>query len=220
MNKESSNLARISTIIAVSVIVLGAYFVLTTPSTDKKKYKTESESAENDVEIGGDFELTNLDGQKENTSIFNQKYKLVYFGFTYCPDICPYALDVLSRTLVILDKYNIDVVPIFVTVDPKRDTPEVLKPYLKHFNEKIVGYTGSDEEIKKAADLYKVYYAISPRHDAPAKDYLVDHSSFFYFVGPDSKYIKHFSSSSEPMEIAEFIRQSINADNLDKNHKK
>lgn len=211
-NEESSHLARISIIIGLTVFIVGAYFFITTPPADKKKYKENQDIEE--VLIGGDFELTKTDGTRENTSIYSKKYKLVYFGFTYCPDICPSALNVISQTLSILDKYNIDIVPIFVTVDPARDTPQVLGPYLKHFHPKIIGYTGSDKEIRKIADKYKVYYAIAPREDAPAKDYLVDHSSFIYITGFNSKYIKHFASTDDPNEIANSIINIIKTEKL------
>jgi protein SCO1/2 len=205
--KETTAAVRFATILATSLIVLGTYFILTTPSTDKKKY--EDKVTENKIDIGGDFTLTNLKGKKESTKFFSGKYKLIYFGFTYCPDICPAALNLISETLKITEKYGIDVVPIFVTIDPDRDTKEVLAPYLSHFHNKIIGYTGTKEEIKQVADLYRVYYAKVIRDDAPAKDYLMDHTSFIYFMSPDTKYIKHFASSSSPEDIANFVHQTV-----------
>jgi protein SCO1/2 len=209
--KETSTTVRFATIFTTAIIILGTYFLLTTPSSDKKKY--EEKKQEEKIDIGGDFSLINLKGEQENTKLYSGKYKLVYFGFSYCPDICPTALSLISETLKILEKYGIDIVPIFVTIDPERDTKEVLGPYLSHFHPKIIGYTGSSEEIKKAADLYKVYYAKVPRNDAGPNDYLVDHSSFIYFMSPDTKYIKHFPSSSSPENIANFIHQSAKSVN-------
>lgn len=211
-NSDSSNLTRVAIIIGLSVIIIGSYFFITTPSTDKKKYNEHKD--EEQVLIGGDFELINTNGVKESTTIYSQKYKLVYFGFTYCPDICPSALNVISETINILDKYKIDVVPIFVTVDPERDTKEILGPFIKHFHPKFVGYTGSQSDIRKVADMYKVYYAKVDRPDAPAKDYLVDHSSFMYLISPDGKYQKHFGSTDDPNYISNSIINIVKENKL------
>ena len=207
MNEESTTTARVVSILALLVISVGAYFYMTTPSAAKKKYVEKKQVTQ--VDIGGEFELTNLDGKSENTKTYEGKYRLVYFGFTYCPDICPSALNIMSHSLDILDKYGADIVPIFVTIDPSRDTPEVLKPYLQHFNKKIIGYTGSEIEIKKVADQFKVFYAKVPRPEHTEKDYLLDHSSFFYFLDKNGNYIQHFASTTSPEEIANSIFKEI-----------
>ncbi len=214
MNSESDTTIKIVTILASFVIIIGAYFILTTPSTDKKKYTTEK--TETSVDIGGEVELRNLAGNNENTSIYKGRYRLVYFGFTYCPDICPSALNIISQTINILDKYRIDIVPIFITIDPQRDTEQLLGPYLSHFNKKIIGYTGTDEQIKSAADKFKVYYATISRPEIGPNDYLLDHSSFIYFLDKEGKYIKHFPSTASPEEIANSINIYIKSLDLPK----
>lgn len=210
MNKESSesaSTAKIVAIVASVLIVLGCYFFLTTPSAQKRKYSTTHD--QNKIDIGGEFELINLDGKLENSAKYIGKYRLVYFGFTYCPDICPTALNLMSQIIDNLDKYGVEIVPIFVTIDPNRDSIAVLKPYLMHFNKKIIGYTGTDEQIRKVANQFKVYYAKVPRHDAPAEDYLLDHSSFLYFLDIHGNFIKHFPSSSSPNIVANEIMREI-----------
>lgn len=205
--KASSNISKIISLFTISVIVLGTYFFIATPSPAKKKF--EDKPQENKIDIGGNFELTNLENNKENTIKYSGKYKLVYFGFTYCPDICPTALTLISKVIDTTDKYGIDIVPMFVTIDPKRDTIGVLGPYLKHFNPKIIGYTGSEEEIKSVANLFRVYYQKVERSDAGPNDYLVDHSSFIYLMSPDMKYIKHFPSTAKPETIANYIHTEV-----------
>lgn len=209
---DNKTTVRIVTLIASCVIVLGTYFFIMTPKAEKKKFGEQTNEV---VPIGGDFTLTNTEGLLESTKKFSSQYKIVYFGFTYCPDICPMALSTISEAINITDKYGIDIVPIFITVDPSRDTKEVLGPYLAHFNKKFVGYTGSEEEIKNVADLFKVYYAKVPRTEEAGgyteKEYLMDHSSFIYLISPGGKYVKHFSSSTTSEEIAKAIHQEVKA---------
>lgn len=207
MNSESATIVKVVTILTSFIIIIGAYFLLTVPAADKKKYS--EKTTENTIDIGGEVELRNLTGIDENTAIYKGRYRLVYFGFTYCPDICPHALNIMSETIKILDQYRIDIVPIFITIDPHRDTEKLLGPYLSHFHKKIIGYTGTEEQIKNAADKFKVYYAKVVRSDAGPEDYLLDHSSFFYFLDTEGKYIKHFSSTASPEEIANSINISI-----------
>lgn len=159
----------------------------------------------NDADIGGDFTLADHNGNEFNSDEMKGKISLVYFGFTSCPDICPTSLQKLTNVLETLEKYRIDILPIFITVDPSRDTAELLKEYLGHFHSKFLGLTGTEEQIKKVADLYKVFYA---KTDSISEDnkYMIDHSSFVYVMGKDGKYLKHFYLSSTSEEIIEFIR--------------
>lgn len=109
----------------------------------------------------------------------------VYFGFTHCPDICP---DELDKMAAIIDKVNDATkdgsifLPVFVTCDPARDTPDVLRQYLKEFHSKIVGLTGTYEQVKHMCKMYRVYFS-TPRDVKPGEDYLVDHSIYFYLMG-------------------------------------
>ncbi|MDX1917324.1 MAG: SCO family protein [Rickettsiaceae bacterium] len=208
--KEKNNnfIVRIITIVATCVTILGTYFILM-DSGSKKKSLDQTSNQSGHVNIGGDFTLINSDGHEENTVKYKDKYKLVYFGFTYCPDICPTALSNISNIIDITEKYGIDIVPIFVTIDPRRDTIDVMKAFCSHFNPKIIGYTGDENSIKNVADLFKVFYAKVPRSDASEDDYLMDHSSLIYFMSKDMKFIKHFASEAPAMEVADYIRRII-----------
>lgn len=195
------------TIILLSVII-GAFsvYILLFVELPNKPLSGQGSNINDNVPIGGGFILTDQDGKKFNSDELHGKLSLIYFGFTYCPDICPTSLQKISTVIQTLDKYQIDVTPVFITVDPTRDTPALLKEYLGHFHSKIIGLTGSEEQIKEVADLFKVFYA---RANDPAytdNNYMLDHSSFVYLMDKDGNYMKHFYMSSTEEEIIEYIR--------------
>jgi protein SCO1/2 len=140
------------------------------------------------------------------------KLSLIYFGFTYCPDICPTSLQKLSAVIQTLDKYQIDVTPVFITIDPSRDTPALLKEYLGHFHAKFIGLTGTEEQIREVADLFKVFYARAKDAAATKGNYMLDHSSFIYLMDKNGRYMKHFYMSTTEEEMIEYIR--INKDGV------
>jgi len=133
--------------------------------------------------VGGPFTLTASDGRTVTDRTYRGKWLLIYFGYTSCPDACPTALNDMGVALDRLGPEAAAVQPIFITVDPKRDTREVLSEYLKSFDPHIVALTGTEEEIAAAAKAFRVYYAA---HDA-AGGVLVDHSSFFYLIDPQGQ---------------------------------
>jgi protein SCO1/2 len=123
------------------------------------------------------------------------------FGFTYCPDICPSGLQVISAALEQMGPKADKVVPIFISVDHERDTPEQLKLYLQSFHRRMVGLTGTAEEIAAAAKAYRVYYKKVVDEKSTA-GFTYDHSALIYFMGPDGKYVTHFSHAAGPDAIA------------------
>lgn len=137
--------------------------------------------------IGGDFTLTDQDGKPVQWKDFAGKYRLVYFGYTYCPDVCPVDLQKIIGGLRRFEKQDAaraaKVQPIFITVDPRRDTSAVLKPYVAAFHPRLIGLTGTAEQIETVKKDFAVVSAIES--DAKAKDYLVSHSRTPYFFGPD-----------------------------------
>lgn len=159
-----------------------------------------------DVPIGGKFTLTDHNGNKFSSQQMNGHLSLVYFGFTYCPDICPTSLNKLSEVITTLDKYQIDIIPIFISVDTERDTPAILKEYLSHFHPKLIGLTGTAEEVKYVAEIYKVFYAKVTPSEGNSSNYMIDHSSFVYLMDKNGKYLKHFYMSDSAEEIVNYIR--------------
>jgi protein SCO1/2 len=136
--------------------------------------------------IGGPFTLTDQNGRQVSNSDFNGKYRLVYFGFSYCPDVCPVDLQSIGQGLSRLEKSDpvlaAKVQPIFITVDPERDTPAVLKEYVAAFHPRLIGLTGTPAQIAPVAKAYGVYYA--RRDEGNSKDYLVDHLRVALLFGP------------------------------------
>jgi protein SCO1 len=151
--------------------------------------------------VGGPFSLR-TDGKTVTDRDFRGRYMLVFFGFTHCPDICPAELQVIAQALDHLGDKAKKVVPIFITVDPERDTPQAMAEYVKSFGPNFVGLTGSPEAISAAAKAYRVAYSKIENKDSPG-DYTVDHSALVYLMGPDGKYVTHFSYGISAEELAE-----------------
>lgn len=173
--------------------------------------------------VGGPFTLKDQDGNTRSDTDFAGKYMLVYFGYTYCPDICPTDLSKMTRTLDILSKKaggkKAELVqPIFITVDPERDNSEQLKDYVSNFHPRLIGLTGSNEDIEKAKKAYKVY---AIKVDAEGKagkdikgdDYLMDHSPQTFLMGPDGKFIRFFRFSETAPQIAAALDKIITSPN-------
>lgn len=155
--------------------------------------------------IGGPFALVDQNGQARTEKDFADRYMLIYFGYTFCPDVCPTALQVMSQALDRLDpKVAAKIVPIFITIDPGRDTAAQLASYVGNFHPRLVGLTGTPEQVAAAARAYRVYYAKS-KDNAGAADYLMDHSSVVFLMGPGGTYLTHFTHSTPPDKMAESI---------------
>ena len=133
---------------------------------------------------------------------------LVFFGFTHCPDICPAELQVISASLDELGPKAEAVVPIFITLDPERDTPEVMADYVKNFGSRFVGLTGSPEAIAEAAKAYRVAYS-KFQEDETKDEYSIDHSAFVYLMGKDGEYITHFAYGTSAVEMTATLHRYL-----------
>lgn len=154
------------------------------------------------VSIGGPFALTDQTGKRVTQADYEGKYMLVYFGYTFCPDVCPTSLSIMADALDRLTPEQLDkLVPIFVTVDPERDTVEKMAAYVPNFHEKLQGLTGSVDEVKAAARAYKAYFA-KVNEDDPDGNYLMDHSSTTYLMGPDGAFVTHFNHGTPSDKMA------------------
>lgn len=153
--------------------------------------------------VGGPFSLVNHEGERVTDADFRGRKMLVFFGFTYCPDICPAELQVITAALEQLGDKADGVVPIFITVDPERDDVEQMAAYVAHFHPRLVGLTGSEEEIAEAASAYRVYYA--KVEDSGASEYLVDHTAIVYLMDEDGNFLTHFNYGVGPDAMAERI---------------
>ncbi len=150
--------------------------------------------------VGGPFTLTDDSGKRVTDKDYRGRYMLVFFGYTSCPDICPAGLQLISAALENLGPKADQITPIFVSVDPDRDTPEKLAAYVKNFNPRLVGLTGTPEEIAAVATAYKVYYKKVPNADAP-DDYGMDHTSIIYLMDPRGEFVTHFTPTTTVDEL-------------------
>ncbi len=155
------------------------------------------------VQIGGPFALVNQDGETVTDKTYDGRYRLIYFGYTFCPDACPTELQIMAQALDELGPAGEKVQPIFVTIDPDRDTPKQLKDYVPAFDKRLVGLTGTPAQIAQIAREYKVYYA---RADQSAA-YAMNHSSFVYLMNPDGRFLTVFSADTDADAMASKIRR-------------
>jgi protein SCO1/2 len=158
--------------------------------------------------VGGPFSLTDQDGRRVTEKDFLGRYMLVFFGFTYCPDICPTELQVMTAALDAMGPAAEKIQPVFVSVDPERDTPEVMKAYVANFGPRLIGLTGTPEEIAAMAKAYRVYYAKAANQNAPG-DYLMDHSSIIYLMDEDGSFVKHFAYTTDVEKLTSELKKAI-----------
>ena len=158
--------------------------------------------------IGGSFTLTDQSGNRVTDKTWPGQYLLVLFGYTYCPDVCPSELQVMSAALDQLGPDAEKIQPLFITIDPVRDTPQVLKDYVGNFSPRLVGLTGTDKDIADVAGKYRVYYEKASA-SKNTSDYLMDHSTILYLMRPDGTFLKHFTYGTDPKALADGIRRAI-----------
>jgi protein SCO1/2 len=157
--------------------------------------------------IGGPFALTAHSGKRVSDKDFRGKYMLISFGYTYCPDVCPTELQVISAALDQMGDKAKDIQPLFVSIDPERDSAEALSYYMKNFHPSYLGLTGSEEEIRRVAKAYRVYYAKA--NSSGANDYLMDHTSIIYLMDKQGTFLKHFSYGTDAKALARDIEAAI-----------
>ena len=149
--------------------------------------------------IGGPFELINGAGDTVTDKDVITEPTLIYFGYTFCPDVCPLDVDRNALAVEILEERGQSVTPVFITIDPARDTPEVVGEFAEVMHPKMIGLTGSAEQVKAASQAYRTYYQAHPPVDG---EYLVDHSTFSYLVSPDHGFLEFFRRELSPEDLA------------------
>jgi protein SCO1 len=158
------------------------------------------------VTIGGPFTLRTPDGTTVTDQTYRGKWLLVYFGYTFCPNTCPAVLMDISLVLARLDGQADAVQPLFITVDPQRDTPDVLRQYTRSIDPRIIGLTGDAQQIAAVAQAYGAYY--TTRKVGPgADDYLIDHSSYVYLMDPAGRFAHGFEAETPPDRMAQEVRE-------------
>jgi len=159
------------------------------------------------VDIGGPFELTDHTGAQFTRDDLAGDYALIYFGYTFCPDVCPTELGLMAEAIDLLEGDGERVRPVMITIDPERDTPDVLSEYVPLFHERLVGLTGTEQEVRDVATKYRVFYR---RFEDPNYTYyLMDHTSFVYLLSPTGEIASMFRYQTPPEEMAATIRQHM-----------
>ena len=193
-------------VVLALVVLLGAGFLVARHYFSQPLAESLEENA--GADIGGPFTLVDQDGRTVSDADFRGKYMLIYFGYTYCPDVCPTSLSRNADALKLLGAKADKVQPILITVDPERDTAATLKAYVPAFGPRLVGLTGTKEQIAAVAKEYRVYYGKSPSAKGD-EFYLVDHSSFSYLMAPDGHFLRFITHTAKPEEMAASLAQVI-----------
>jgi cytochrome oxidase Cu insertion factor (SCO1/SenC/PrrC family) len=158
--------------------------------------------------IGGPFSLVDQDGKPFTEANLKGKPTIIYFGFTYCPDVCPTSLLILQTALEQMGPEKAKKIrPVFMSVDPERDTPAVLKDYLGNVGPEFIGLTGSVEQVAAAAKAFRVYHQKVP--NKAGDSYTVDHSSIFYVLDRNGRFVRHFTHESKPEQIRAALEQLL-----------
>jgi cytochrome oxidase Cu insertion factor (SCO1/SenC/PrrC family) len=186
--------------IALALVLAGSAFFL----TSSRPAATGAGTAL----VGGPFTLTDQTGRRVTEKDYLGRYTLVFFGYTFCPDVCPTELQVMSAALDAMGPKADAIQPLFITIDPERDTVDVMKQYVANFYPRLVGLTGSPQEIAAAAKAYRVYYAKVPGKSG-ANDYLMDHSSIMYLMDKQGVFLKHFTYTTDADALAQALEAAI-----------
>jgi cytochrome oxidase Cu insertion factor (SCO1/SenC/PrrC family) len=157
-------------------------------------------------EVGGPFTLTAHTGERISDAAFRGRFMLVAFGFTHCPDVCPAELQVMTAALEAMGAQAERVQPIFITIDPERDTAEHLRDYMAHFHPRLIGLTGTPAEIAAVAKAYHVWYQ---KVEVDSVDYLMDHTSITYLLDPDGTFVQHFTFGTSAEDLSKALLAAV-----------
>jgi len=197
---------RISLLLAIVIIAAAAGLAEWLVIRDPDVTKAPSGIIAN-VEIGGPFTLTDHTGRQVTERDYLGNFTLVFFGYTFCPDVCPTELGDIALALDELGDDSVAVTPLMITIDPERDTPAILAEYVPLFHERLIGLTGTTEQVKQVADAYRIFFRRV--EDPNYTYYLMDHTSFVYLLDPEGKVAALFRYGTTPQEMAKIIRQHM-----------
>ncbi|MEO3427693.1 SCO family protein [Pelagibius sp. CAU 1746] len=201
---------RLVLIAVLGLVLAGAGFTLWSTLQRSGIVSQQGEPAGRAL-IGGAFTLTDQNGERRSEADLVGTYSLIYFGYTYCPDVCPTSLSAMTQGLDLLAESAPDkaaaVRPIFITIDPERDTTEAMAAYAQHFHPRLMALTGTPEEVALAAKVYRIYY--QKVTEQGSSDYLMDHSSIIYLMGPDGGYLTHYTHASTADDIAKGLAEQV-----------
>ena len=198
-------MSRLFAIIAVLVVLSGLgtalFFALRPAPADQFAECRATAVAGGSAAIGGPFELTDHNGQRVTDADVIDGPTLMYFGYTYCPDVCPLDTYRNAEAVAVLAERGVEVKPVMVTIDPTRDTPESMAAFVEYLHEDMVGLTGTTEEITAAIKAYRVYAA----KNGDGENYLMDHSTWTYLMAPDYGFLEFFGRDITPEDMADQV---------------
>ncbi|XP_041072540.1 protein SCO1 homolog, mitochondrial-like [Carcharodon carcharias] len=193
--------------LAITFAVGGALLVAMKYFKKEKEEKLEKERTRSigKAALGGPFSLINHTGQPKTDKDYLGQWVLIYFGFTHCPDICPEELEKMIAVVDEIDKVPSlpNLTPLLITIDPDRDNVEAMARYVKEFSPKLIGLTGSREQIEQVSRAYRVYYSQGPKDDD--NDYIVDHTIIMYLIGPNGEFLEYYGQNKNSAEISSSI---------------
>ncbi|MBQ0805413.1 MULTISPECIES: SCO family protein [unclassified Sulfitobacter] len=192
--------------ICAAVVALGfmalTLYLGTGGDSDDKYAQCKNSAVAGDSDLGGPFELVNSAGQTVTDTDVITEPSLIYFGYTFCPDVCPLDVARNATAIDILEERGMSVTPVFISIDPARDTPETVGEFADNMHPKMIGLTGSAEQVAAASAAYRTYYKA---HEAKDEFYLVDHSTFSYLVMPGEGFVDFFRRDVSPDQMADKI---------------
>ena len=187
----------------VAAVFLGGVWWISQPSDDSAFAQCSATTiAQDGNQIGGPFELVNADGLTVTDTDVITEPSLIYFGYTFCPDVCPLDTARNAEAIDVLAERGMSVTPVFITIDPERDTPELVGDFAYNLHEKMIGLTGSPEQVDAASKAYRTYYKA---HDKSDEFYLVDHSTFTYLVFPEIGFVEFFRRDTTAEMMADRV---------------
>jgi protein SCO1/2 len=187
---------------AVAAILAGIWFATRGGDDDQFAQCRASQIAGGTDSIGGPFELINASGETVTDKDVITEPSILYFGYTFCPDVCPLDTARNAEAVDLLAERGLSVTPVFISVDPERDTPEVVGDFAENLHERMIGLTGTPEQVKAASSAYRTYYKAQ---DSGDEFYLVDHSTFSYLVLPEQGFVEFFRRETSPEEMADAV---------------
>jgi len=197
--------------LGLGAAALLAWALLAVPAGAHDPSPSPPPTAGNDfpVAFGGPFTLIDQDGRTRTDQDFRGRFLLVYFGYTSCPDICPTGLQTVSAALDLLGDDGGRVQPVFISVDPARDRPGVLKEYVSHFHPRLIGLGGSEQQVRRAARAYRIHRGKVVVPGEPKQDYLVSHTPTAFLMGPDGQFVTLFPHGTEAAFMAGALRRYL-----------
>jgi protein SCO1/2 len=202
-------LAAISAFTALVGLIGGVWYATMRPSSEDQFAQCRASTiAGGSDQIGGPFTLVDAKGKTVTDADVITEPSLLYFGYTYCPDVCPFDMARNAEAVDILTEQGLSVTPVFISIDPERDTPEVVGEFADLLHERMIGLTGSPEQVKAVSQAYRTYYR---KQDGDPEYYLVDHSTFTYLVLPESGFVDFFRREVTPQQMADRVACFIEA---------